>query len=89
MDLTQQTAALIKRLKTVKGSHAQGFWINGDRGRGQVTIRLAATEQWAYTSDPVSDAPRRAAKVAEHNGNVWGAIHELDQHGPPALQAAT
>ena len=89
MDLTQQTAALIKRLKTVKGSHAQGFWINGERGRGQVTIRLAATEQWAYTSDPVSDAPRRAAKVAEYNGNVWGAIHELAQHGPPALQAAT
>jgi len=88
VNLSHQEAALIKRLKTVKGSHAQGFWINGTRGRGQVTIRLGPTEQWAYTSDPVRDAPRRAAKVAERDGNVWAAIHELAQHGPPALQAA-
>ena len=88
LNLTAREAALIKRLQTIKGSQAQCFWINGTRGRGQVAIRLGATEQWAYTSDPVRDAPTRAAKVAEHHGNTWAAIHELARQGAPGLDPA-
>jgi hypothetical protein len=88
LNLTAREAAVIKRLQTIKGSQAQCFWINGTRGRGQIAIRLGATEQWAYTSDPVRDAPTRAAKVAEHDGNTWAAIHELARQGAPGLDPA-
>ena len=88
LNLTAQEAALVKRLRTVKGSHAQAFWINGDRGRGQIAIRLGALEQWAYTSDPVRDAPARAAAVAEHGGDVWAALRRLADDGPPGTRAA-
>jgi hypothetical protein len=80
--LSYQVAAVITRLKTVKGSHAQAFWINGTRGSGQVAIRLGNVEQWAFTSDPVRDAPTRTQAIA-HHGNVWAAIHHLAKHGPP------
>lgn len=88
LNLTDQEAAVIKRLKTVKGSHAGAFWSNGERGRGQVAIRLGPTEQWAYTSDPVRDVPRRAAAITAHGGNVWGGIAELARQGGPGDRVA-
>lgn len=81
--LSEAEAGVVATLKTVKGSHAQAFWVNGARGRGRVAIRLGPLEQWAYTSDPVRDAPARQAMVERCGGNVWQAIHELAKQGPP------
>jgi hypothetical protein len=81
--LSDEEASLIGRLKTIKGSHAQLFWVNGTRGKGQVALRVGPTEYWCYTSDPLRDAPARDAMVAEFDGNVWLAISELAQHGAP------
>jgi hypothetical protein len=72
-----QEAAVIARLKTVRGSYAQIFWINGTRGRGVVSLRIGPTEYWAYTSDPIRDVPIRDARIAEHDGDVWAAIYDL------------
>lgn len=83
LGLSDEEAALIGRLKTVKGSHSQLFWVNGTRGKGQVALRVGPTEYWCYTSDPLRDAPVRDATVARHDGNVWTAIAELARGGPP------
>ncbi len=50
--LSDEEARIIGRLKTVKGSHSQMFWVNGTRGRGRVALRIGPTEYWAFTSDP-------------------------------------
>ena len=62
--LSDEEAALIARLKTVKGSHSQVFWINGTRGKGRVSLRIGPREYWAYTSDPLRDVPLRDAAIA-------------------------
>ncbi len=80
LHLTDAEAQLITRLKTVKGSHSQVFWINGTRGRGVVALRVSPMEYWAFTSDPIRDVPARAAKVAQHDGDVWAAIADLAGH---------
>jgi hypothetical protein len=81
--LSDEEAALIGRLKTVKGSHSQLFWVNGTRGKGQVALRIGPTEYWCSTSDPLRDVPARAAMIGEHGGNVWSAIAELARAGAP------
>ena len=75
--LSAQEASVIGRLKTVKASYAQIFWINGTRGRGVVALRIGPTEYWAYTSDPIRDVPLREARIAAYDGDVWAAIHDL------------
>ncbi|HET6507064.1 MAG TPA: hypothetical protein VFG42_09755 [Baekduia sp.] len=75
--LSDEEAALIARLKTVKGSHAQVFWVNGARGKGRVSLRIGPREYWAYTSDPLRDVPLRDAAVARADGDVWRGIVEL------------
>jgi hypothetical protein len=77
MRLSDEEAGLIARLKTVKGSHAQMFWVNGTRGRGRVALRLGPTEYWCHTSDPLEDVPRRDAAVAERDGDVWAGIGDI------------
>jgi hypothetical protein len=87
--LSEEEASLITRLKTVKGSHSQMFWVNGTRGKGRVALRVGPTEYWAFTSDPLHDVPVRDAALAKHGGNVWHAIAELAGHGTaPAAQPA-
>ncbi|MCA1697403.1 MAG: hypothetical protein LC790_00245 [Actinobacteria bacterium] len=87
LGLSEEEAALIGRLKTVKGSHAQMFWVNGTRGRGQVALRIGPTEYWCFSSDPLRDVPLREAKISEHEGNVWAAIAALARAGTqPAPQ---
>lgn len=83
LGLSDDEAALVGRLKTVKGSHSQLFWVNGTRGKGQVALRVGPTEYWCYTSDPLRDAPARDEAVAQHDGNVWTAIAELARDGAP------
>ncbi len=81
--LSEEEAAVIERLKTVKGSHSQLFWVNGTRGKGQVALRVGPTEYWCYTSDPLRDVPARDTRVAEHGGNVWAAVADLAREGVP------
>jgi hypothetical protein len=57
------------------------FWINGTRGRGKVSLRLGPSEYWAFTSDPHRDVPRRNHAIAENDGDVWAAIHQLSREG--------
>jgi hypothetical protein len=84
--LTEEEARLLARLKTVKGSHAQLLWINGSRGRGRVSLQVAPTEYWCFTSDQGADVPLRDAKLAEHDGDPWAAITELARRGSQAAR---
>jgi hypothetical protein len=77
LQLSEEESGLIGRLKTVKGSHSQAFWVNGSRGRGRVALRVGPVEYWCFTSDPVRDDPVRQAAIDEHDGDVWGAITDL------------
>jgi type IV secretory pathway VirB4 component len=86
--LSEEETAMVGRLKTVKGSGAQAFWINGDRGRGQVVIRIGPLEYWASTSDPLRDVPLREQALSEHDGDMWAAIHHLARSEPPGARAA-
>jgi energy-coupling factor transporter ATP-binding protein EcfA2 len=88
LGLTGAEIALIARLKTVKGGYSQAFWVNGTRGRGQVSLRVGPTEMWAFTSDPVRDAPQREQKIAEHDGDMWRAIADLAGHPVSAARGA-
>jgi hypothetical protein len=77
LGLSEEEAAVVGRLKTVKGSHSQIFWVNGTRGKGRVALRIGPTEYWCFTSDPLSDVPQREAKVDELGGDLWAAIGRL------------
>ena len=82
--LSDEEAALIGRLKTVKGSHSQAFWVNGNRGKGRVALRVGPVEYWCFTSDPVRDEPLRQAAIEEHDGDVWAAVTDLARRGGAA-----
>ena len=79
--LSDQEARIVERLKTVKGKGAPMLWINGERGRGEVELKLGWLEYWAYTSDPLRDVPIRDAMIERCGGDVWQAIAELAKHG--------
>lgn len=79
--LSEEEAALVTRLKTVKGSHSQIFWVNGSRGRGRVALRVGPLEYWCFTSDPVSDVPLRDAVLEQHGGDIWAALLDLARRG--------
>ena len=83
VQLSDQEAAELARLKTVKGRHAQMLWLNGTRGHGKVALCVGPTEYWAYTSDP-TEAAIREAEIARQAGNVWAAIATLAKHGTRA-----
>ena len=59
LNLAPEEAAQVARLTTEKGSHAQAYLLNGERGRGTVTLRHGPELYWLATSDPVRDVPRR------------------------------
>ena len=59
------------------------LWLNGARGHGKVTLRVGATEYWAFTSDP-TEVAMRDQQIAEHDGNVWAAINALARRGTRA-----
>jgi hypothetical protein len=81
LELSDEKAAIIGRLKTVKGSYAEIYWINGTRGEGPVTLPLGPKEYWCYTNEPTRDVPMRNAALARHDGRVWDAINELARDG--------
>jgi TraG P-loop domain len=80
--ISDEEARVLSRLKTVRAAYSQIFWINGDRGRGTISLPLGPSEYWAYTSDPIRDVPLREARIAEHGGEVWAAIHDLACNEP-------
>jgi hypothetical protein len=75
--LSAEEAAMLGRLRTVKGVYSQIYWINGARGRGQVSLRVGPTEYWFCTSDPIRDAPLRDRAIADNAGDVWAGIRAL------------
>jgi hypothetical protein len=75
--LAPEEAAMLGRLRTVKGVYSQIFWINGPRGKGQVSLRVGPTEYWVCTSDPLRDQPLRDRAIDECGGDVWAGIRAL------------
>jgi hypothetical protein len=88
LGLSDEEAALVSRLKTVKGSHSQIFWVNGTRGRGRVSLRVGPLEYWCFTSDPVRDVPLRDTALEQHGGDIWAAIVDLARRGTSPDAAA-
>ncbi len=64
LKLSQEEVAQITRLVTEKRSHAEAYLVNGERGRGGITIRLGSHAYWLATSDPVVDVPWRELEDA-------------------------
>ena len=77
LGLSDNEVRLISRLKTSKGSYCRAYWINGPRGRGEVSLRVGGLEYWMATSEPGRDVPLRAAALARHPNDPWAALHEL------------
>lgn len=75
--LSEAEVAAIARLKTVKRSYSQAYWINGTRGRGTIALRVGSTEYWLATSEPVRDLPRRAQALRAGGGDAWRALQRL------------
>jgi hypothetical protein len=71
----------ISRLKTVKRSYSQAYWINGTRGRGTIALRVGPTEYGLATSDPVNDLPRRTQMLEAAGGDAWLALERLAAEG--------
>jgi hypothetical protein len=79
--LSDAEVAAIARLKTVKRSYSQAYWINGTRGRGTIALRVGPTEYGLATSDPVGDLPRRTQALEAEGGDAWRALQRLAEEG--------
>ena len=69
LHLSAEEVAQITHLVTEKGSRAGAYLVNGERGRGGITIRLGSRAYWLATSDPVTDVPWRELAL-EHAGGA-------------------
>jgi hypothetical protein len=67
LHLSEEAVAQITRLVTEKGSHADAYVVNGERGQGGVTIRHGTRAYWLATSEPLTDIPWRELAL-EHAG---------------------
>ncbi|MGH2944677.1 MAG: VirB4 family type IV secretion system protein [Solirubrobacteraceae bacterium] len=79
--LSDAEVRAIARLKTVKRSYSQAYWINGTRGRGTIALRVGPTEYGLATSDPVNDLPRRTQVLDTCDGDAWRALEQLAAEG--------
>jgi len=77
LGLSDAEARIVARLRTVKGAYAEALWVNGERGRAKVQLPAGGLEYWAYTSEPLADAPRRQQAIEQAGGDVWAAIAHL------------
>jgi hypothetical protein len=75
--LSDEEVEQIARLTTEKRIRAQAYFINGDRGRGTIAIRLAAPIYWIATSEPRRDVPLRERALREAGGDHYDAIDLL------------
>ena len=71
LSLSHEEREQIRQLTTEKGAFAQAYLINGERGRGTVSIRLGDRLYWACTSDPTEDLPQR--EQALHDAGYYTA----------------
>jgi hypothetical protein len=83
LGLSDEQAAIIKNLHTVKGRYSEFFWSNGARGMGKLRLPVGPTEYWCFTSEPLTDVPMRDAMIEAHGGDEWSAIRELARAGVP------
>jgi hypothetical protein len=67
----------ISRLTTEKGSHAEAYVVNGERGRGAITIRVGPHIYWLATSEPLQDVPLRNLALQEADGDHFAALDLL------------
>ena len=74
--LTDTDIAQITTLTTRPGLYSSAYMIS-DRGRGAVRQLLGDLEYWICCSDPENDQPRRAAALAQTNGDHWAALRLL------------
>jgi hypothetical protein len=81
LQLSEQEIRAIARLKTVKRSFSQAYWINGTRGRGTIALRVGPVEYWLATSDPLGDTPLRAQALDDADGDAWRALERLAARG--------
>jgi hypothetical protein len=81
--LSDEQAAIVSKLRTVKGRYSEFFWINGSRGMGRERLPVGPTEYWMFTSEPHIDVPMREAAIAANDGDTWRAIRELARAGVP------
>lgn len=65
---------LLSSLRTAKREYSTAFFVNGDRGRGLVTLRYSDLEYWIGTSDPIGDEPIRRQALRDAYGDPWGAL---------------
>ena len=79
--LSDAEVSAIARLKTVKRSYSQAYWINGTRGRGTIALRVGPTEYGLATSDPVNDLPRRTQILDAEAGDAWRTLERLAEEG--------
>lgn len=82
--MSDAEVAAIARLKTVKRSYSQAYWINGTRGRGTIALRVGSSEYWLATSDPLRDVPRRTKALRAEAGDAWRALQHLADEGSEA-----
>lgn len=86
--LSSEEIAQIAQLHTEKGQYAQAYMVNGERGRGTLTIRTASHVYWTCTSDPHEDLPLRhlaltdagyfdAETEIERSQRAWAALDLL------------
>jgi hypothetical protein len=81
LQLSDEEVAQIGRLTTEKRSHAEAYVINGERGRGAVTIRLGSHLYWLATSDPIADIPLRNLALDGASGHGFAALDLLADEG--------
>lgn len=79
--LSDNEVELISRLNTSRGRYSRAYWMNGPRGRGEVSVRLGGVEYWLATSEPTVDVPLRRAALERHWGDPWAALRELADGG--------
>jgi TraG P-loop domain len=81
--LTEEQAAIVGNLETVKGRFADLFWRNGPRGSGRARFPVGPREYWAATNEKFVDIPARNAMIARCNDDVFAAVCALAQQGVP------
>jgi hypothetical protein len=72
--LSDEEVEQITRLTTEKRVQAQAYFVNGDRGRGTIAIRLAAAIYWIATSEPRRDMPLKERALRDAGGDYYTAV---------------
>jgi hypothetical protein len=75
--LSDEEIHAIASLTTAKRQFSTAFFMNGNRGRGVVSIRVGPLEYWIATNDPNQDEPLRRRALREADGDPWRALRLL------------